>query len=410
MTAKPRHIHASDLRGLGRLAADATLGITDLVETMHHNITRAPGVLGTPTRKPMKGITGFVYRSIRGVTRLVGGGVDLALANLVPLVEQEPSSATREAVVAALNGVLGDHLAASANPLAIPMRLRRGARPLELTRQALAEAIPRPQGRILLLVHGLCMSDLAWERNGHDHGAALAADPAVQPPFTPLYLHYNSGLHVSTNGREFAGLLEALVKAWPVHIEEIAIVAHSMGGLVARSAFHYGTSAGHEWPRRVAKIVFLGTPHDGAPLERGGNWVNVVLDASPYTFAFARLGKLRSAGITDLRHGSLLDEDWAGKDRFARSRRATANRKAVALPEGVKCCAVAATLAKEAGGLGGRLAGDGLVPVPSALGQGTSPEVALAFPESRQWIGYGLHHLDLLDSADVYDRIRRWLS
>ncbi len=132
MSAKPRHVHASDLHGIGRLAIDATLGITGIVETMHHNISLVPGPLGKATQKPTRGITGLVYRSIRGVTRLVGGGVDLALANLASLVGEEPSSPAREAVLAALNGVLGDHLASSGNPLAIPMRFRRGGQALVL--------------------------------------------------------------------------------------------------------------------------------------------------------------------------------------------------------------------------------------------------------------------------------------
>jgi pimeloyl-ACP methyl ester carboxylesterase len=388
VTTKPRHVRASDIHGLGRLAIDAAIGLTNLVETMHHNISRAPGVLGTPTRKPMTGIPGLVYRTIRGVTRFAGGGINAILARLGPLLEQDPSSAEREAVLAALNGVLGDHLAASGNPLAISMRLRQEG---------------EPRGRILLLVHGLCMNDRQWLRKGHDHGAALAADAA----FTPVYLHYNSGAHVSTNGRELAGRIEALLAAWPVPVEELAIVGHSMGGLVTRSACHYGALAGHDWLRHLRRIVFLGTPHHGAPLERGGNWVDVVLDASPYTAAFARLGKIRSAGITDLRYGNLLDEDWGRRDRFARSKDA---RVAVPLPEEVQCHAIAGSLSKAPGDLTGRLLGDGLVPVDSALGRHKDPGRALALPESGRWIACGTGHLDLLDRREVYERISQWLS
>lgn len=410
MSAKSRHLHPADVRGLGRLAIDATLGITGIVETMHHNLSRVPGPLGKATQEPVKGIAGFVYRSIRGVTRLVGGGVDLALARLVPLLGQGQSTPQREAVVAALNGVLGDHLAESGNPLAIPMRLRRGGEPLVLAKPALAAAFPKAGGRILLLAHGLCLGDLQWSRDGHDHGARLAKSRAIARPWTPVYLHYNTGQHISDNGRGFAGLVEALVQAWPVPVREIAILAHSMGGLVARSAMHAGAAAGHRWPARVKRIVFLGTPHDGAPLERGGHWVDVLLDGSPYTTAFSRLGKLRSAGITDLRHGSVLEEDWAGKDRFAPPPRGGAKRHDLPLPAGVKCYAIAASLSKRAGGAGARLLGDGLVPVRSALGLGKSPAAALDFAADRQWIGFGLNHLDLLDSPAVYERLRRWLA
>jgi len=279
------HIRAADVRGASRLVIDATVGLASLVETMHHNILRTPGILGTPTQEPASGITGFVYKTVRGVTRLVGGGIDVVLGRLSALLGGGDSSGEREAVLAALNGVLGDHLQDRANPLAIPMRLRRDGKPLEPTRKGLQAAVPDASGKILALAHGLCMNDLEWRRKGHDHGVALATDAG----FTPVYLHYNSGLHVSSNGRAFAAQLEKLLHAWPVPVEELVILAHSMGGLVTRSACHHGALAGHRWLRHLRKIIFLGTPHLGAPLERGGNWIDVILGASPYTTAFARL-------------------------------------------------------------------------------------------------------------------------
>ena len=399
---KKSHIHGADIRGYGRLAIDATLGLTSLVETMHHNILRTPGILGKSTQQPAKGITGFVYKSIRGATRLVGGGIDALLGRLSPLIGRGASSPEREAVLAALNGVLGDHLADNANPLAIPMQLRRDGQPLELTRKALEAAIPTATGKVLILAHGLCMSDLQWRRHGHDHGAAVLGDAG----FTPVYLHYNSGLHISSNGHAFAQMIEALLRAWPVAVEELVVLAHSMGGLVTRSACDAGEKHGHAWLQRLSKIIFLGTPHHGAPLERGGHWIDEVLDASPYTTAFARLGKIRSAGITDLRHGNMSDEDWQEHDRFAHSRR---KPLALPLPQGVACYAIAASLAKKSGELKERLLGDGLVPLASALGKGADTKRNLNFPKTRQWVGYGMHHLDLLDRRDVYERIRSWV-
>ena len=223
----------------------------------------------------------------------------------------------------------------------------------------------------------------------HDHGAVLARDLG----YTPLYLHYNSGLHTSTNGRALSGLLEALLEQWPHRVEELVIIAHSMGGLVARSACHYAAAAGHDWLRRLRKLAFLGTPHHGAPLERGGNWVDVILGAAPYAAPFARLGKIRSAGITDLRYGNVLDEHWKGRDRFARARD---TRQSVPLPDGVQSYAMAATTGKKPGDIRDRLLGDGLVPVSSALGLHEDPHRSLRFPKSRQWIGYGMNHMDLL--------------
>lgn len=397
--SKKLPVRGADIRGLGRLAVDATIGLTSLVETMHHNILRTPGVFGKATQEPARGVTGLVYRTIRGVTRLVGGGVDLLLRQLDPLIGAGAQSPERESVLAALNGVLGDHLAAGKNPLAIPMSLRRHGRALTLTRAELKKEIPAATGKILVLAHGLCMSDLQWRRHDHDHGAALSA-----AGFTPVYLHYNSGLHISSNGRMFAGLVEELLHAWPVTVEEIVILAHSMGGLVTRNACRHAEHADHGWLRHLRKIVFLGTPHLGAPLERGGNWIDAILEASPYTTAFARLGKIRSAGITDLRYGAMSDEDWRHRDRFAHSQ---AKPKVLPLPAHVQCYAIAASRSKKTTTITKPL-GDGLVPVRSAFGQDTDAKRRLAF--AKTWIAYGMNHLDLLDRKQVSAQIRRWLS
>jgi pimeloyl-ACP methyl ester carboxylesterase len=379
--------HVDDLRGAGRLAVQATLGVTDLVEAMHRNIASGP-------------VAGLVYGSIRGVTQLVGAGIDLALAQLAPLLGESAPGPEREAVLAALNGVLGDYLSETDNPLAIQMRLRHGGHALELQRQALGAALPHATGKLLVLVHGSCMSDGHWSRLGHDHGAALARDLG----YTPVYLLYNSGLHTSTNGRALAALLERLVAEWPAPLDELVVVAHSMGGLVARSACHHGEADRHAWRRKLRKLICLGTPHHGAPLERGGSWVDCLLGASRYSAPLARLGQIRSAGVTDLRFGNVLDEHWMGRDRFAHG---ADPRSQLKLPDGVACYAIAATTASQAGA---RLPGDGLVPVDSALGRHEKPQLTLGFPEAHQWIGFGMGHLDLLSRAEVYATIRRWLS
>ena len=390
---KTSAVHPSDLPGYSRLAIDATAGLADLVEAMHAGIAR----------KPTAGITGLVYQSIRAVTGLVGSGIDAMLSALVPLLGERNSPPGREAVLAALNGVMGDYLAETRNPLAIPMSLRRDGKPLILNRRALSRAIPQPGNKLVVLAHGLCMGDLQWTRKGHNHGAALARGLG----YTPVHLHYNSGLHISTNGRGFGDLIEMLVEQWPVPLEDFAIVGHSMGGLVARSAYYYASAAGYDWPRHLRKIVFLGTPHHGTPLERGGNWVNAVFGMSPYTAPFARLGRIRSAGITDLRHGNLVDDDWTGRDRFDHP--SPDLRRPLPLPENVKCYAMAAATMKKQRALSD-LMGDGLVPVDSALGRHKDPRRTLAFAKSHQWVGYGMSHFDLLEAPAVYRQIEQWLA
>jgi pimeloyl-ACP methyl ester carboxylesterase len=396
-------VHAADLRGVSRLTIAGIVGVVDLVEAMHHNIASVPGLLSTPNAGRTTGITRLVYWSIRGVIGLVGHGLDRLLARLESLLNERSAWPGREPLLAALNGVLGDYLAASNNPLAITMRLRRGGIALPGDRPALAAAIPQAGGKLVVLLHGLCMNDLQWQRKGHDHGAALARDLG----YTPVYLHYNSGLHISTNGRAFADLLEALVQGWPVPLTELVLIGHSMGGLVARSACYYGALAQHGWVRRLDKLVFVGTPHHGAPLERGGNWVDMLLSSSRYSAPLARLGKIRSAGITDLRFGNLVDGDWNRIDRFERTGDL---RKPVPLPEGVACYAIAATIGKAARDPGARMMGDGIVPLASALGHHADPRLALTFDESRQWVARGINHLDLLSRPEVYAQLKQWLA
>lgn len=391
----------SDLQAASRLIIDAVVGVTDIVEAMHRNISGLAPIVGHSRSGRTKGITGIAYRSVRGISQLVGIGLDLALGQLAPLVPIRASSLRSEAVLAALNGVLGDYLVATSNPLAIPMQLRSEGRSLTLDRPALERAIAQPREKLIVLVHGLCMSDRQWRRDGHDHGTSLARAHRS----TPLYLRYNTGRHISENGRDLADLLERAVRAWPVPVRELVIVGHSMGGLVARSACHYATLSGHVWPRRLKKLVFLGTPHHGAPLERAGNWVQIVLGVSPYTAPFVRLGAIRSAGVKDLRHGNVVDEDWNGVNVT----RASDPRTSVPLPERARCYAIAATTQRQAGRPSGRLRGDGLVPVRSALGQHDDPARSLSIPASRQHLCFGVNHLDLLASREVFDRLDGWL-
>jgi len=402
MTSKKKtpRSHADDLRGASRLVVDATKRVTDVVEGMHRTIASGPDVLGRPLESPTRAITGLVYGSIRGVTHAVGVAIDAVLGQLTPLLGESVPGPERAAVLAALNGVVGDYLSETRSPLAIEMRLTHDGHALELEKEALAASLPSASGKLLVLVHGSCMNDRQWNRAGHDHGAALAKDLG----YTPLYLLYNSGLHISTNGRAFADVLERLVAAWPVPIEELVLLGHSMGGLVSRSACHVAEDAGHAWRKKLTELVCVGSPHHGAPLERGGNMIDRLLGSTRYSAPLARLGKLRSAGVTDMRHGNVLDEHWMAHDRFEH---AHDPRERLALPKGVKCYAIAATLTPQPGET---LLGDGLVPVDSALGRHTRPELALSFPKDHQWIGYGIGHIELLARREVYETIRSWLA
>ena len=406
---KTTHIHPTDLHGLNRLVIDAIAGLTDLAESVHYTLLR----IQEPPETSIRSVAGsikLIYRTVWHGTALVGDALDKLIQQLVPLLEPSGSSFAREAVLAALNGVLGDYLEESDSPLAIPMGLRLQGCPLVLKRAQLAEAYPTARPKVMVLVHGLCMTDLQWDRETESTGAEGSvnyAHLARELGFTPVFLHYNSGRHISTNGRELASLLETLNQQWPVPIKELVIVAYSIGGLITRSACHYGAQSHSRWPDTLKTIVFIGTPHQGSPLERSGNLVDLTLGSNPYTAPFARIGKIRSAGITDLRYGYLLDEDWQGKDRF---QRCGARRQRVPLPEDVHCHAIAATTGKKPVDSAKRLSGDGLVPVDSALGRHGKLKNCIQIPLSNQWIAYGTNHFGLLHKPAVYEQVKSWLG
>jgi pimeloyl-ACP methyl ester carboxylesterase len=400
---------ADELRAASRLAVEAVEGVTNVVEEMHHTIGGGPAILGQPFRALVELFSAPAYASIRGVTKLVGASLDRVLEELAPALGDRAPRAEYEAARAALNGVLGDLLADNGNALAIAMELRVDGKPLVLTKEALT-ARTELGGKLAVLVHGSSMDDASWLRAGHDHGARLAADLG----FVPVRVLYNSGRHVSTNGRELAGLVDALVAAWPVAIEELVVIGFSMGGLVARAAIRAAEDEQLAWRAKLTGLATIGTPHHGAPLERAGNLVDVLLGVSRYSEPLVKLGQIRSAGVTDLRYGNVLDGDWQGRDRFAR---AGDPRTPCPLPSGVPALAIAASASKvlppSLGPTAGdvdTLASDGLVPVASGLGRHTDPAHGLAFPAEDQHVVAGLHHLDLLSSAEAYEHLHRWLQ
>ncbi len=414
--ALPTWLHASDIQGFAQLATQGVLGVTNLSEVAQGNVYKtvaaAFGPMGrrfidnTPGRSGVKplGITGVVYGSIRGVTQLAGGTAHAVLRQAVPFFRRETSSPQREAMLAAVNGVLGDHLLATANPLAISMHLRQRGKSLVLEKPALAAAFPQAGGKLLVTLHGLCMNDLCWQ------GSGVASSPAEalvkSAGYTQIDLHYNTGLHTFVNGAQLALLLDQLLAAWPQPVEELTLLAHSMGGLVARSACHQAEVNGLAWRARLRNLVFLGTPHHGAPLEQIGAWVGRALGSNLVTLPFARIGQIRSSGITDLRHGRVLrpsnEEAESGLDAF------DDQRQALPLPEGVRCLAVAGRVAGGLGVLG--IVGDGLVPLASAFGQHAQLAHQLHFGAERQWVADGMHHMALLTRPEVGDQLIRWLG
>jgi pimeloyl-ACP methyl ester carboxylesterase len=398
-TSSPRawRFSATDLKGLAQLVTSGTVAVSRIAEGVHQSVWDRLGVRNPGSAGQTKGLTGFVYRSVRGVANVTGRGVHYAIDKFAP-DEHLPAQVTptRDAWVAVLNGVMGDQLVSSQNPLATPMQFRLDGERVNLQRPLAKSTAPRD---VVLFVHGLCMNEHGWDET-------FVARIAEAARATVVHLRYNSGRHVSENAADLAAALESLAAKLPTKRYKLTVIAHSMGGLGIRGAVAIAQEAGQAWPARLKRIVFLGTPHHGAPLERAGHQLHHLLAATPYTAPFVRLASLRSAGITDLRYGFVAAADWLGRDRF---RRTPDRRQIVPLPTGVKCFAVAATLAGKRSPIAQRLLGDGLVSLDSALGRHQEASRSLVFAADQQWIAYGTSHMQLLSSAAVCDTVCEWL-
>ncbi|MCW2636786.1 MAG: hypothetical protein JWQ99_3153, partial [Blastococcus sp.] len=314
--------------------------------------------------------------------------------------------------LAILNGAHGDLVQREAPGLALTMTVRVDGRVVPVEPAALRAAFPGAGTRLAVFLHGLTETESSWCWSADRHhgrpdvsyGSQLHADLGL----TPVYLRYNTGLHISDNGRSLDELLTALVGAWPVAVDDVVLVGHSMGGLVARSALHQaggGTTGAHGWTHLVRDTITLGSPHLGAPLERGVHRLAGALAKLPETRPLATLLSARSVGIKDLRRGTLVESDWTGRDL---DDVAPVAHTHVPLHDGARHFVVLATVSRNPAGRTADLLGDLLVPPRSASGD-TGDDDRLAFPPDHVHRVGGLHHFDLLNHPRIYQQIRRWL-
>jgi pimeloyl-ACP methyl ester carboxylesterase len=397
-------------RSLARLGFGELRRLTGGIGDVHRAVAgRAFGARGSgalPARTLHDAIANGVYAGVGGAARLAGLAADAGLGRRAVRDGRRLSASPRGGLlVGALNGLIGDTLEREGSDLQEPMSVRAGGRPVPLDRRALADAHPGAGGRIVVFLHGLMETEFAWRVGAGPSGETYATRLRRDLGCTPLDIRYNSGRHISENGLSLADLLSELVTEWPAEVESIALVGHSMGGLVARSACHQGAERGDAWVRLVRHVISLGTPHMGAPLAQGAHWMSAALGALPETKPFAAFLRRRSAGIRDLRHGSLVDADWRDCDPDAL--RAVACQE-VPLLEGATHCFVAATVTRSGRDPVGRLLGDCLVLQPSASGRSRTRRIPFE-EEYGMHIG-GTHHLALLNHAKVYERMLGWLE
>jgi pimeloyl-ACP methyl ester carboxylesterase len=384
-----------ELNALGDLAGIAAAGIADQIRDTHGGIAaRVFGRLGpsaTPVRAIHNRVAAAAYAGAAGLTgAVVRGGaraVSMTRPEEAPSMQDSPSG---RLLAGALNGAWGDALDRRGSPLTTPMTIRRHGANLEAT-------------RIAIFVHGLCETDDAWRLGAARHvpyGDRLEAELG----YASLYVRYNSGLHISDNGRRLAELLDALVVDWPVPVSEIVLIGHSMGGLVARSACHYGRGEG--WKVNVRHVFTLGTPHRGAPLEQAANVACSALSLLPETRGFAAPLRNRSAGIKDLRYGYLLDEDWRefDPDAFLQN-----TGRQIPFLDTANHYFVCATVAADPDARLSRIVGDLLVLRASAWSHGGRGE-RMTFPVDHYRHVGGATHFDLLNHPAIYEQLVKWLT
>lgn len=383
---------------------------TSSVQAMHQAIAGktfdslqlVPG-LAVPTRI-VQGVHDAISQGVYAAVRH-GGGAAFALA---AGVERMTTDSTRQprgkelAVRSALNAVVGDRLAASGSPLAVQMNLIADGAPLEVSSAALAH-LP---ARVCLFVHGLACDEQSWNLRNDAWGASpWATTLSLGAPIRygsllraelgidSIYLRYNTGLALDNNARQLAALLVQLAGAAP-QVQEWTLVGHSMGGLVARAALESARNEGQAWAARMPMLICLGSPHQGAPLEKAGHLASMALGLSTVTQPLGRIANARSQGIQDLRHG-------------LKGRRPVAGGSDASTIQALALRFVSATLSDESdsllGPLIGKLFGDGLVRAPSASDEGLDGDVQRVEVK-------GLGHMALLNHPRVYAVLREWLG
>ncbi|MBF0497454.1 MAG: alpha/beta hydrolase [Deltaproteobacteria bacterium] len=313
---------------------------------------------------------------------------------------------TAKTGVCILNGIIGDYLHDQQNELAYSMQLYFQNEPLDLTPECLNISHPNITSKACILVHGLACDETIWnyaDDGETTYGSLLQRDLG----YTPFYLRYNTGRHVSENGKLFSTVLSDLLRAYPKPLEEIILIAHSMGGLVTRSACDYGTEDQTDWVNKVRRVFFLGAPHLGAPLEKFVNVVSWILKAvpRPYTKLSGDILDLRSSGIKDLRFGYLRDEDWIRQDPDALLKN---NKKTIPLLAGASHYVITGTLTKDPRHPVTQWFGDGLVRQPSATGQSSQDRHDIPFIPGHHREFPQVGHLKLTRSPGVYQQIKSW--
>lgn len=357
-----------------RTAHDTHLAVLDRVDR----------VTGSIPSGLHRAIAGGVYGGVGLVLRAGRRGAD-ALAGALPEASPVLTGPRGRALRATLNGLIGDRLAEERPAWAHGPVVRVAGRDVAPDPQELAAAFPDATGHVAVLVHGWCESETHWDWQVDTRGPGYP-DTLAALGWTPVRLHLDTGLPVRDNGVALASLLHEVTEAWPVPVTRIALVGHSMGGLVARAAAAVADPAA-TWADKVTDVVTLGTPHLGAPLAAGVERGSVHLARVPETAALGRVLDQRSLGVRDLVLGLGPDVPVLPHARYR---------------------LVSATLASSPRHPVSRLLGDALVRQGSAYGR--RPDGTELFEGADVLHLPRTGHMALLNHPDVHAALRVWLA
>ena len=405
-------MRSEEIRASGQLATRTLADTVSHVEQVHRAVAGRTFALTAPVSLPARVIHDVIASSVYTLIRETGLAAGLVASQLVGAaggsVSPAGSTPRSNLALAVLNATLGDELADQGSPLAIAMAVRCVRADVVPRRASLEVAFPEATAKVAVFLHGLGENEESWRLHADRHGlgteSTYGSRLAEDFGYTPVYLRYNTGLHISENGQFLTSLLDDVVAAWPTPVTELILVGHSMGGLVSRSACHYAHQVNHSWVSKLRHVFYLGTPHLGAGLEQWVSRLSGVFGKLDESRPLASILDRRSAGIKDLSAGYLLDDHW--RNEGLGSKRETDD---VPLIPWANHYAISATVTTSLDHPLGRWMGDFLVQPDSARGQSRDGG-HMPFPVEHTRHFGGLHHFNLLNHPSIYEALREWLG
>lgn len=395
-TKPPANEVGSAIEGGLKLAGDTFEQATSRVHEFHRAISDMPfKAVGTATlssSKPIESVHNEITDMVYSAVKEVGKGVFTGAAWVVKQANQGlanqqgeqwlPASTGRPsrrvaAINSAINGLLGDHLSATRNPIETKAGFYQDGHLLGLEQDELIQRFPDAKSTLVVFVHGLCCNEDSWflyQKPDALHTVPYGPRLAHHFELTPLYLRYNTGRSIEANARQFKRLLTRLCKNWPVAIDHVILVGHSMGGLVSRALVEMLEPEDLLLQHALRDVVCLGTPHAGAPLARLAAAGEGLLGRFELSRPVGRVLGIRSTGIRDLQGGlgPLMTSDG----------------------HRVQFHLIGSTMGKTTGSWLNETVGDGLVQMSSALADETGTAQRAAFSQK--------HHMQLLNDPEIY--------